>query len=66
MSATAAYLHETVGSLLSQGVAATVASQPADPVEHLANWLLKWVWQGLALIAAVNACLARVCEPTIQ
>lgn len=52
--------------MLSQGVAATVASQPADPVEHLANWLLKWVWQGLALIAAVNACLARVCEPTIQ
>jgi len=37
----AVYLNGTVGSLLSQGVAATVASQPADPVEFLAEWLLR-------------------------
>ena len=44
MSATStAYLNETVGGLLSQGVAATVASQPADPVEFLAEWLLRRV-----------------------
>jgi hypothetical protein len=40
MSATV-YLNETIGGLLSQGVAAAVASQPADPVEFLAEWLLR-------------------------
>lgn len=40
MSATE-YLNGTVGNLLVQGVASTVASNPADPVEFLAEWLLR-------------------------
>jgi hypothetical protein len=40
MSATE-YLNGTVGNLLVQGVASTVASNPSDPVEFLAEWLLR-------------------------
>jgi hypothetical protein len=56
MSATV-YLNETIGGLLSQGVAATVASQPADPVEFLAEWLLRWeeCW-ALPLLCAAIKC----------
>lgn len=37
-----AFLIDTVGDALSKAVAATVAAQPADPVEHLAEWLLRY------------------------
>ncbi|KAF6264037.1 hypothetical protein COO60DRAFT_1624406 [Scenedesmus sp. NREL 46B-D3] len=36
-----AYLVDTVGQALSKAVAATVTAQPADPVEYLAEWLLR-------------------------
>jgi hypothetical protein len=35
----AEYLESTVASYLSQGIAATVAAMPDDPVEYLAVWL---------------------------
>ena len=35
------YLQQTVGPPLAGGCAATAAARPADPVEHLANWLLR-------------------------
>eukprot|EP00775_Hariotina_reticulata_P001846 gene1846-2179_t len=38
-----AYLIDTVGHALAKGVSATVAAQPDDPVEHLAEWLLSYV-----------------------
>jgi hypothetical protein len=41
MDANAEYLRETVGAVLAKGVAATTLAAPADPVEFLANWLLK-------------------------
>jgi hypothetical protein len=41
MDANAEYLREKVGAVLAKGIAATALAQPADPVEHLANWLLK-------------------------
>eukprot|EP00878_Enallax_costatus_P032113 GHUV01035216.1.p1 GENE.GHUV01035216.1~~GHUV01035216.1.p1 ORF type:complete len:195 (+),score=51.32 GHUV01035216.1:447-1031(+) len=37
------FLVDTVGDALSKGVAAMVAAQPADPVEYLAEWLLRYV-----------------------
>uniref|UniRef100_A0A383W448 Uncharacterized protein n=1 Tax=Tetradesmus obliquus TaxID=3088 RepID=A0A383W448_TETOB len=37
------YLVDTVGQALSKGVAATVTAQPSDPVEYLAEWLLRYV-----------------------
>jgi hypothetical protein len=36
-----AFLQGTVGPILARGVAATVAAHPDDPVEFLAEWLLK-------------------------
>jgi hypothetical protein len=36
-----ACLVDAVGQALSKGVAATVTAQPADPVEYLAEWLLR-------------------------
>jgi hypothetical protein len=36
-----AFLQGTVGPILARGVAATVAAHPDDPVELLAEWLLK-------------------------
>lgn len=35
------FLIDTVGDALAKGVAATVAAQPSDPVEYLAEWLLR-------------------------
>lgn len=35
------YLVDTVGQALSKGVAATATAQPSDPVEYLAEWLLR-------------------------
>ncbi|KAK9818919.1 hypothetical protein WJX74_000399 [Apatococcus lobatus] len=37
------YLQQTVGPPLAGGCAATAAARPSDPVEHLANWLLRYV-----------------------
>ena len=41
------YLRQTVGPFLAGGCAATAAARPADPVEHLANWLLRSVTSSL-------------------
>jgi hypothetical protein len=41
MDFNAEYLRDTVGTVLSRGIAATVLSQDSDPVEFLANWMLK-------------------------
>ena len=40
----ATYLRETVGPTLAEGCAATAAARPTDPVEHLANWMLRYGW----------------------
>jgi hypothetical protein len=37
------YLNATVAEALTAGCAATAVAAPADPVEHLGNWLLKCV-----------------------
>jgi hypothetical protein len=37
------YLNATVADALTAGCAATAVAAPADPVEHLGNWLLKCV-----------------------
>lgn len=54
------YLIETVGDALAKGVAATIAAQPADPVEHLATWLLRCnpggVWTGVRMRGRLRAC----------
>lgn len=39
----AAWLKETVGPTLVKALAETVAAEPADPVDYLANLLLKCV-----------------------
>lgn len=36
-----AYLRATVGDALARGVAAAAAAAPDDPVEFLAQWLLR-------------------------
>lgn len=36
-----AFLVDTVGDALAKGVAATTIAQPADPVEYLAQWLIR-------------------------
>ncbi len=41
--ANAAYLKENVADALSDGLAATVAAQPDDPVEYLGNFLIDYV-----------------------
>eukprot|EP00287_Rhodomonas_sp_CCMP768_P032813 CAMPEP_0202856622 /NCGR_PEP_ID=MMETSP1389-20130828/92138_1 /ASSEMBLY_ACC=CAM_ASM_000865 /TAXON_ID=302021 /ORGANISM="Rhodomonas sp., Strain CCMP768" /LENGTH=328 /DNA_ID=CAMNT_0049535297 /DNA_START=1 /DNA_END=984 /DNA_ORIENTATION=+ len=41
--ADAQYLQENVGHALTAGLASTAAAQPDDPVEYLANWLLKYL-----------------------
>merc|ERR1711865_773559 len=38
----AEYLRATVGEALAAGMAQTALANPADPVEHLANWLTKY------------------------
>jgi len=38
----AEYLRATVGEALAAGMAQTAMANPADPVEHLANWLTKY------------------------
>eukprot|EP01007_Sphenomonas_quadrangularis_P002690 NODE_445_length_1476_cov_162.171689_g328_i0.p1 GENE.NODE_445_length_1476_cov_162.171689_g328_i0~~NODE_445_length_1476_cov_162.171689_g328_i0.p1 ORF type:complete len:346 (-),score=82.18 NODE_445_length_1476_cov_162.171689_g328_i0:377-1414(-) len=38
-----AYLQESVGKVLATAIAATIEAQPADPVEHLALWLLHYL-----------------------
>jgi hypothetical protein len=38
----AEYLRATVGEALAAGMAQTAMTNPADPVEHLANWLTKY------------------------
>ena len=35
------YLQQTVGQSLAGGCTATAAARPPDPVEYLANWLLR-------------------------
>ncbi len=62
------YLRQTVGPTLAGGCAATAAARPADPVEHLANWLLRSVLklipfdpvkaEAVALLNLVQALLA--------
>ena len=37
-----AYIDSVVGEPLAQGIAATIAAQPLDPVEYLGNWLLRY------------------------
>lgn len=49
----AAWLKETVGPKLVKALAATVAAEPEDPVEYLANVLLK--------CASLHARLAAGC-----
>lgn len=39
----AEYLKNTVGSALAKGLAAVTNARPADPVEFLGMWLLKYV-----------------------
>ena len=41
--ADSAYLMNTVGDALSMGVAATVQAQPHDPIDYLAQWLLRYL-----------------------
>jgi hypothetical protein len=55
-----AFLIDTVGEPLAKGVAATVAAQPDDPVEFLAQWLLRCVGSSGAapLHALLPPCLA--------
>lgn len=38
----AQYVKRTVGPALKQGLAEIVEKRPADPVEYLANFLLKY------------------------
>merc|ERR1712195_356808 len=40
----AEYLRATVGEALAAGMAQTAMANPADPVEHLANWLTKYCY----------------------
>ncbi|KAL0226766.1 hypothetical protein P9112_014090 [Eukaryota sp. TZLM1-RC] len=35
------YINSTVGPILTDAIAATVLANPSDPVEYLANWLLR-------------------------
>ena len=37
------YLKTAVGDVLSKGIAQTIGAQPADPIEYLAQYLLKSV-----------------------
>ncbi len=37
------YLKDTVGLALSRGVAAASINHPHDPIDYLANWLIKYV-----------------------
>lgn len=39
----AQYLKESVGPALAKGLAATSLARPQDPIEYLANWLIKYV-----------------------
>lgn len=39
----AEYLKENVGTALAKGLAAVTIAKPADPVEFLGNWLLKYI-----------------------
>ena len=38
-----AYLKSTVGSVLAKGIAETVVAKPSDPIDYLAQFLLKSV-----------------------
>ena len=42
------YLKASVGQALSTGIAETVLMRPDDPVDYLAQRLLKWVEDGKA------------------
>ena len=46
------YLKATVGSALSTGIAETVLMRPEDPVDYLAQRLMKWVMDSEAKKAA--------------
>jgi hypothetical protein len=39
----AQYLKKTVGPALAKGLAAASVTRPQDPIEYLANWLIKYV-----------------------
>jgi hypothetical protein len=38
-----AYIQQTVGPALQEGLAATIAAHPADPVQYLSDWLMKHI-----------------------
>jgi hypothetical protein len=59
-----AFLIDTVGEVLSKGIAATALAQPGDPVDYLAQWLLRCAQQRgtcgiVACMASELACSGR-------
>ena len=55
MSMDTEYLKAAVGNALSTGIAETVLVRPDDPVDYLAQRLLKWVEDSHAKTAAIAA-----------
>ena len=55
MSMDTEYLKAAVGNALSTGIAETVLVRPDDPVDYLAQRLLKWVEDSHAKAAAIAA-----------
>ena len=55
MSMDTEYLKAAVGNALSSGLTSTVSAMPVDPVDYLAQRLLKWVEDSHAKTAAIAA-----------
>ena len=56
------YLKATVGSALSTGIAETVLMRPEDPVDYLAQRLMKWVMDSEAKKAELEGVKAAETE----